>query len=196
MRALVATDHAVVYPAFTLLKKGVSLRLPAEASGYNESLFVRASYKRFVKLRKFVFPDRMGLQDTYLDYIRYKYRFEDYPMKRQLVLGDTAKQDWRQQVFNTLDFILQSVMFSGKQDEKATIKLANQIMKNVLNVHFNILMLNAKPRSKKQKSNAQVRYREEFVHLQALNEQTAQDKVFAQFDQCVVLFNEEHGTRL
>lgn len=198
MNALLTTNKASIFKNFTLLKNAKPFTLPANISEYSDSLFIRVTFKRFIKLKSFV-SEKKYLQATYMNYIRYKYRIEDYTKKKQLILGEDhlVEHSWRQEIINSFNFIMQGFMVSEDERERTNIKLTGRIVKNLLNVHYNIMKLTAKPLLKKQKYNAQVRYREKFVHLQDLdNFENSQDKAFAHFDQCLVFLNEQQKMRL
>ncbi|CCF60635.1 hypothetical protein KAFR_0L00280 [Kazachstania africana CBS 2517] len=201
MSGTIRTANAIITDSYALIKSTERFFLPQTmiVNG-GTSKFLRASYRRFMRLAPFV-SQRAMVRSTYVDYIRYKYKIEDYDMKRRLVLGDTAlpRAPLRQQILNTLNFIITAVSYTEKPKDKVQktdIILARKILKNLLTMEYEKMKKN-----KVSDGKDYINFKLKFNHLTPGSQKIkpislARNKVIKDFDSCIVYLNETVGLRL
>ena len=148
---------------------------------------------------------RAMVRATYTDYIRYKFKTEEYALKRSLVLeGNDVPMvgDWEDSTKKTFQFVLKSVSYipetsTNKYDVARDNTACRQIMKNLLGVEYE------KDNMIQRSGNRADIYKDlriEFNHLKDLenlnDKKSITQKGLGNFDRCLVLLNESLGTRL
>lgn len=134
----IETVNALINDNYALIRNVAKYML--NDKGLTNAEFLRASYRRFIRLRPFV-SNRSMVKDTYTDYIRYKYRYEDYPKRMAMIGVQCDNQLNRSQVKNSLSFVAKACSFidesKGTKFEVARDNtMCRQILKNLLTVHY------------------------------------------------------------
>lgn len=191
MSLLVRTEKAVITRTDLLLKAHQKFQL-INNSTLTDDQFIHATYRRFMRLKPFI-SRVFAVKTTYVDYVKYKYKYEDYSLKKKFILGDSRESDknWRDEVENTLCFVLKSVSCL-EEGSSADISICKKILKNILTVEYDKMT--------KATGSSFSDYRIEFTHLSGKstgkNVQLAQRKVISDFDICLLYLNESLGIRL
>ncbi|EDO14966.1 hypothetical protein Kpol_388p10 [Vanderwaltozyma polyspora DSM 70294] len=197
----ILTKNAVITSKYTLLKNHSKYYMPNHnLKDIDEDTVVKMYYRRFIRLRPLISRTRM-VKETYTSYIRYKFKIENYQLKRKLVTGIEEQRPLIPTLQKSLEFIIKSVSFIP---ETKTIKfkiardntICRQVLKNLLTVEYQ------KENFIEKRSKGSELYqllRVDFNHLVNSNNNlkfTSQLKVFNDFDMCLILMNETIGTRL
>ncbi|SCU93449.1 LADA_0G03158g1_1 [Lachancea dasiensis] len=197
----ITTKNAIITSQKTLLLKHAKFFPPHNM--INECAHdevIRMCYRRFMRIKPLV-SQRQMIQTTYVQYLRYKFRTEDYEEKLKasgITLPKTSFDD-SSQVYRSLLFCLKAVStvkkgFSGEKDASAEIRRARNILKNILTVEFEKSALIAKNSGQ----NFTV-LRKSFSYLRPSVENAANVSQFAplrDFDRCLLALNITLGTRL
>lgn len=215
----VRTKNAITNSYYTFIKKKDSFLLSAEASKFmSKEEFLRATFRRFIRLRPFV-SNRAMVRDTYCDYIHYKYRYEKYALKRSLILDehrpiDTTDKFKRPEILNSLAFVIKA---SSYIPESKSIKYqisrdntyCRQILKNLLTAEYE-----KGKNSHKSSITPQYAFRTKLEHLKSCNDYSEdtmkkinekakprgdviiKQYIYGEFDRNLILLNELLGTRL
>lgn len=177
MSGIIETAGAIVNQNFTLIKNhGKYLVADTVLSRYlqdrkHDTEFVKLLYRRFVRLAPFVSNLRVG-RETYIDYVKYKFKYEDYELKRKLVLGEGSYCDscdhWKLETLNTLKFIIRAVSYVEGGSKTKSKRVANEsriariILRNLLTVEHDKINGHVSPSSR---DTAFYEYRIAFDHL-------------------------------
>ncbi|GAV55515.1 hypothetical protein ZYGR_0AV01470 [Zygosaccharomyces rouxii] len=197
----ILTPNALINSTHTLIKSSEKYFLPTSEVADLPS-FVRMAYRRLFRLQPFV-SNRKMVRSTYGEYLRYKFKKEDYETKRSIVVGDTPKAPLREEIRNSVIFVIKAVSHLPETKEsKLAIARDNttcrQILKNLLTMEYEKQSLIAKyrpPAKRKDTMTPYQIYRKNFMHMQELNK-SAQYRVFGEFDICTIYLNETLDTRL
>ena len=148
-----------------------------------------------MRLKPFI-SRRAMIKDTYVEYLRYKFKYEDYPLKRALVMGYKSSYNNNNNLkitVNTLAFFVRAYCQIGKTEDTNGL-MARRIIKNLLSVQFSIFDNN-------KTSTLFNDLKMEFKHLQQTRK--SKDKVnyckwedLKQFDKCLVYLNKSLGIQL
>lgn len=188
---------------YTLIKNHSRYLLPKEITDRYASLpdeiLVKAMYRRFMRLRPFISCRKM-VRDTYTDYMRYKFKVEDYDLKRSLVFDEPSSADLKEQLWNSLKFVTKSVSYlpetpKVKRDLARDNTSCRQILKNLLTMEYekqSQINRNIKTRGK---SNPYLDLKLRFNHIREPNA-SASSRSFAEFDINLLYLNEMLHTRL
>ncbi|GAV50724.1 hypothetical protein ZYGR_0Z01470 [Zygosaccharomyces rouxii] len=197
----ILTRNAVINSTHTLIKCREKYLLPSlEVSDLPS--FVRMAYRRLFRLQSFI-SNRKMVRDTYGEYLRYKFKKENYDTKRSIVVGDTPKAPLREEIRNSVMFVVKAVSHLPEtKDSKFAIARDNttcrQVLKNLLTIEYEKQSLIARyrpPTKRRDMVGPYQIYRKDFTHMQELNK-SAQWRVFGEFDICTVYLNEILQTRL
>lgn len=227
MSKTIETARAIIKNDIQLLKCSQKFMIPKSICDLNEKNnnnidhngFLRMSYRRFMRLRPLV-SQRAMVRDTYVNYIRCKYRYEPPYLKSEFVLpentkvrpllNDDDKFQLRQKIYTSLQFILQAVTLeeisSDRQENNSKdILLAKQILKNILTVEYEKLKGDSERKWQYKKNNNPnnsgiIDYNIEFNHLKKwprLNkEKENKYAAIKAFDECLVYLNKTLNTML
>ncbi|EJT41889.1 IRC19-like protein [Saccharomyces kudriavzevii IFO 1802] len=224
----ITTAKAIINSEYTLIKSHSKYKLPTYFKSldanpsWGRTPVVKMFYRRFMRLKPFVSNVKM-VEDTYRDYLRYKFTKENYELKRYLVFNpDGLRSKTKLDLLNnancsemvlpvkemqeTLKFVLKSCSYLPEtKDLKWDIARDNtycrQILKNVLTMRYE------KYRSALYRGVGHDELDIKFSHLKATSNPLAKlskndkkkvplFKVFSDFDTTLVYLNETLGTRL
>lgn len=103
----------------------------------NDKQYIKVIYRRFFRLKPFI-SQRLMVRETYRNYIRYKFRKEDYAFKRTLVINSPVNISERDQMINTLTFVLKAVSFMEGENcpEMVDNLFCRKILKNILTLEY------------------------------------------------------------
>lgn len=215
MGPVIETAKAIIRNDVQIMKFGSQFTLPRTILDPNQTTvdhktFIKMTYRRFIRLKPLV-SRRAMVRDTYLGYIRCKYRYEPLGLKKKLICPKHTLEDsgfeLRQQIYNSLQFILQSVTFDENIPSKLIredIKLSRQIVKNLLTVEYEKLKDDAQNKWNYKKGIMQntniIDYNVECNHLKP-NDKLKRDKevkyaAIKSFDECLVYLNKTLKTLL
>ena len=157
MSGIIETAGAIVNQNFTLIKNHAKYLVPDTAlsrylqSKGHDTEFLKLLYRRFIRLAPFVSNLRVA-RETYIDYVKYKFKYEDYELKRRLVLGEGSRirpvagcgscDHWKFEALNTLDFIIRAVSYvegegrNRNRREADESRIARLILRNLLTVEY------------------------------------------------------------
>ncbi|SMN22949.1 similar to Saccharomyces cerevisiae YLL033W IRC19 Putative protein of unknown function [Maudiozyma saulgeensis] len=196
MSAIIETKSAISTGNRLFIKNIARFLLPhPDLNACNDIQYILIHYRRFVRLKKFI-SQRQMIQNTYIDYIKYKFKYENYEKRRSLVLGKDADSqiDWKTQIAQTYNFIMTAVSHVEGQttDIDRDILMSKQILKNILTLEYFKIENNEKV------SNSDFYdYRVRFKQLEDNEDQRqTRDIDFGEFDKIVMYLNETIGTRL
>lgn len=197
----IITNNAIVNGQHTLIKS-IQKYLLFETEHHDSRSLIKAVYRRMFRLQSFI-SNRAMVRETYREYLRYKFRHEDYATKRSIVVGDTPSVPLEEELKNSLMFIIKSVCHLPESKEhKLSIARDNticrQVLKNLLTVEYEKQSLIAKykpPLKKGEMTGPYQIYRTEFTHMRECN-QSAQARVLGEYDICMIYMNETLHTRL
>lgn len=199
MSAIIETKNAISTGSRILVKNIDKLVVSKNStSNCTDHAFITFYYRRFVRLRPFI-SQRQMIQETYMNYIKYKFKYEDYEERRRLVLGEkmTGKQiSVREQLSRTYNFLFTAV--SHIENDNVTlnkdISMAKQVFKNILTIEY------FKAESNEKIGNDDYyQYRIVFRQLRGnnrTNNNNNKDSAIGEFDKVVTYLNETLGTRL
>lgn len=199
-RRTIVTRNAIINGAFSLIKKNAKYLLSEEFlkdGSTDENTLIRTTYRRFFRLRQFI-SNRKMVRDTYTDYIRYKFKLENYPLKRSLIFNVANDVSLRDELWNSLIFVTKATCYLPEnKDQKWNLARDNtmcrQILKNILTMEFGKQSLIINNRNRK--SNPYKDYRLTFDHIRYPHK-TPNFKVIEEFDRCILYLNEMLHTRL
>ncbi|CEP60555.1 Irc19p LALA0_S01e13608g [Lachancea lanzarotensis] len=197
----VTTRNAIVTSEKALLLNHSRYLPPANlVNEYPERDALRMCYRRFIRLTPLV-SQRQMVRTTYVQYLRYKFRSEDYARKvsASAVSLPPHKRSILDEVEKSLLFCTKAVSDVKKRviDEEKTsrdIRTAKSILKNVLTVEFEKMELISKDPAQNHEL-----FRKSFSYLSPSSSSSALDlrfSSFKHFDECLILLNEKLGTRL
>lgn len=197
------TNKALSNGNYTLIKSHSKFLVPKEigdrcASLQNE-IWIKIIYRRFMRLRPFVSCRKM-VRDTYTDYLRYKFKSEDYELKRSLIFKDTQKPSVKDQLWNSLKFVTKAVSYLPETD---TVKwdlardntTCRQILKNLLTMEYQKNAEIHRASKGKKKLNLYSEYKLRFNHIRN-PDSTPSFRAFGEFDRSLLYLNEMLQTRL
>ncbi|CDO94136.1 unnamed protein product [Kluyveromyces dobzhanskii CBS 2104] len=150
--------------------------------------FLSASYRRFFRMKQFV-SKRQMVKDSYATYLRYKFKIEDYELKRKKVLPDchSSATDFRTAVRNSLQFMIRAFSFGDEYTAEMVTDSykCKKILKNLLTVDYH------RNRLINRSSKMYAYYRRDFKFL-------SDDRNYGlrQYEENLMRLNESLGTRL
>lgn len=195
----IVTANAVINGEYTLIKNHTRYLMSKKVIGdesLHESTIITMFYRRFMRLRPFVSNRRM-VRDTYTEYLRYKFKIENYELKRSIIINEPF-HGLRQELWNTLVFVTKAVSYlpetkQRKWDLARDNTVCRQILKNVLTMEFEkhsaIVKKNA------QKDNLYGAFKLWFDHIKNPDASPA-FRVLGEFDICLLFLNQMLHTRL
>ena len=196
----ISTANAVINSEYTLIKNRAKY-FPSTSvqddHSLHESTMLRIFYRRFMRLRPFVSNRRM-VRDTYTDYLRYKFKVENYELKRSIIFSEPPLVSFREELWNSLAFIIKAVSYLPETKQKKwglarDNTMCRQVFKNLLTLEFE---KQSKILRKGQgKDNPYADYRLEFNHIRNPDASPA-FKVFGEYDICLLYLNRMLRTRL
>lgn len=199
MSVIIETKNAISTGSRVLVKN-IDRLIVSKNSTTNctDHAFITFYYRRFVRLRPFI-SQRQMIRDTYMNYIKYKFKYEDYEGKRCLALGESMTRqriNLKEQLGRTYNFLFTAV--SHIEEDNATLNkdilMAKQIFKNILTVEY------FKTESNEKAGNDDYyQYRVVFRQLResnTFNDNNNKDIPIGEFDKVVTYLNETLGTRL
>lgn len=197
----VITRNALINSTLTLVKYSEKYFLPTLETPDLSSL-IRMAYRRLFRLKPFI-SNRKMVRTTYEEYLRYKFKKEDYETKRAIVMGDTPKAPLQEEIRNSVMFVVKAVSHLPETKEsKFAIARDNttcrQILKNILTMEYEKQSLMARyqpPTKRKDTVSPYHIFRKDFTHMRKLNK-SAQYRVLGEFDICTIYLNEMLRTRL
>ncbi|KAH3901588.1 Irc19p SCDLUD_001351 [Saccharomycodes ludwigii] len=179
---------------------------------------LRIYYRRFIRLKPFISKRKM-IKTGYVDYIKFKFKYENYDLKRKYVLPQVKHPTLTPKLFlerltNSYSFIYKTCVYldplrTVKDGEHSMLKdnlYCKRVLKNILTTEFmkNSLI-------KKSPSEFYPIFRKHFNYLQQDNgiTENSTDKKklqeikkslkytnIAEFDFCLILLNEQLNTML
>ncbi|QEU63081.1 Irc19 [Kluyveromyces lactis] len=150
--------------------------------------FLTASYRRFLRMRQFI-SKRQMVKESYTTYLRYKFKIEDFELKRSKLLSVSgmSTMDFRSSVQKSLRFLIKafSTSDSYSRDMVDDSHKCKKIIKNLLTVDYH--------RNKiiNRSSNMYQYYRKDFTFFT-----DGQNIGLKQFEENLMRLNECLGTRL
>lgn len=153
-----------------------------------EDTLVKATYRRLVRLRPFI-SKRQMVKNSYTEYLRYKFKVEDYELKRKLILSkDELKPlDIRVSLKQSFHFVLKaiSVLDVYEKSVKAECTTCRRVLKNILTADYH------KNRSIHRSAKLYQYYKKNFGFIN-----DKQKIGLGQFEENLLRLNETLGTRL
>lgn len=198
----IITKNAVVNGAYTLIKSHEKYLLTQEADRVDLPSFIRIAYRSLFRLQPFI-SNRKMVRNTFGEYLRYKFKKENYEAKRSIVLGDTPKASLREEIHKSVMFVVKAVSYLP-EDREFKLEIARdnttcrQILKNILTMEYekqSLIERYRPPTKRKDAIGPHQIYRRDFTHMQQLNK-SAEFRVFGEFDICTIFLNEILHTRL
>ncbi|QLQ79737.1 hypothetical protein HG537_0C03860 [Torulaspora globosa] len=199
----ISTRNALINGDYTLIKNCSKFLVPKEI-GDNfgtlpDEIWVRIAYRRFMRLRPFVSCRKM-VRDTYTDYIRHKFKIEDYDLKRSLIIKESSGVSDRERVWNSLKFVTKAVSYlpetrAVKWDLARDNTMCRQILKNLLTMEYEKASEISRAAKGKSKSNPYCDLKLRFNHIRDVDF-SASYRAFGEFDISLVYLNEMLRTRL
>lgn len=196
----IVTKNAIINGALSLIKKNSKYLLSEEFikdASIDETTLIRTTYRRFFRLRPFI-SNRQMVRNTYTDYIRYKFKLENYALKRSLIINVASEVSLRDELWNSLIFVTKATCYLPENEEQKwniarDNTMCRQILKNILTMEFGKQSLIVNNRNRK--SNPYKDYRLKFDHIRYPHK-TPHFKVVEEFDRCIIYLNEMLHTRL
>ncbi|KAG0667698.1 sporulation protein [Maudiozyma exigua] len=198
MSAIIETKNAIS-TGTRVLVKNIDKYIVSEncTKGFTNQTLITFYYRRFTRLKSYI-SQRQMIRDTYMNYIKYKFKYEDYEKKRHLILGDkiTSNQlNLKEQLSRTYNFLFTAVSYIEKDNASTNkdILMAKQIFKNILTVEYFKTENNEKVNN-----DDYYQYRMAFRQLgkKHTNSGNNKDISIGEFDKLVTYLNETLGTRL
>lgn len=186
---VVQGNKSIVTGTKTLIKASSSFILSkAEVETLSHNELVRSYYRRFFRLRPFV-SNRKMVKDTYTEYLRYKFRVENYELKRTKFLKENELQSYGhdESMKKSLEFVLKGVSTKSLDSEGLSDdqNICRKILKNLLTVEYH------KERLMSRSAKYYQFYRKEFSQL------TDEENIsLKHFEENMIRLNETLGTRL
>ncbi|CAB4255575.1 Irc19p KABA2_06S08690 [Maudiozyma barnettii] len=196
MSAIIETKNAISTGNRLFIKNIGKFLLPqTDLNICNDKQYILIHYRRLVRLKPFI-SQRQMIQNTYIGYLKYKFKYEDFEKRRSLVLGKETSNhiSWKTELLQTYNFIMTAVSHVENQSINADrdIIMAKQILKNILTLEYF-----------KIENNERIGhtdfydYRVQFKQLNGSgNQQDDKGVDFGEFDKVVMYLNETLGTRL
>lgn len=146
---IIRTKNAIINDHYTLLKPQQKY-FPLALTQYNPDIesdrqqYAKMVFRRLCRLKPLV-SSRYMVKRTYIDYIRFKFRQEDYDIKRKRVLGESVVSDTNLQrlvrMQNSLIFVIKAVSYITetevqKFDLARDNTVCRQILKNILTMEY------------------------------------------------------------
>lgn len=186
---VVEGNKSIVTGTKTLIKASSSFILSTgEVETLSHEALVRSYYRRFFRLRPFISSRKM-VRDTYTEYLRYKFRAENYELKRTKFLKENELQSYGhdETMKKSLEFVLKGVSTKalGTEDLSVDQSICRKILKNLLTVEYH------KERLMNRSPKYYQFYRKEFSQL--TDEKNVSLK---HFEENMIRLNETLGTRL
>lgn len=196
MSIVIETKNAIINSNQTLTKNIANFLLPYSLTRkVADRGVIFAYYRRFMRLRRYI-SQREMIQNTYVGYVKYKFKYEDYEKRRDLVLSNPKPlgNDWKQRLQNTYHFTLNAASYIEQEDSSlaSDILIARQIMKNVLTHEYSKI-------EKDQKLGSTEYYDYRIAFKQHDPESVSKNvkvQAIGEFDKNVVYLNEILGTQL
>lgn len=199
----IATRNALINGEYTLIKNCSRYLVPKEiADNYGslpDEIWIKIMYRRFMRLRPFVSCRKM-VRDTYTDYLRYKFKVENYDLKRSLVIKEPSSVSPREEVWNSLKFVTKAVSYlpetaAKKWDLARDNTTCRQILKNLMTMEYEKASEISRKAKGKSKSNPYADLKLRFNHIRD-PDSSASFRAFGEFDISLVYLNEMLRTRL
>lgn len=198
MSAVIETKNAISTGTRVLVKNIDKFIVSDKCTkDFTDHALITFYYRRFTRLRPYI-SQRQMIRDTYMNYIKYKFKYEDYEKKRHLILGDkiTSNQlNLKEQLSRTYNFLFTAVSHIEKDNVSINkdILMAKQIFKNILTVEYFKTENNEKVNN-----DDYYQYRMAFRQLgkKNTNNDNNKDTSIGEFDKVVTYLNETLGTRL
>ncbi|SCV04226.1 LAME_0H16754g1_1 [Lachancea meyersii CBS 8951] len=197
----VTTKNAIVTSERALLLKHAKyIPPPNMINEYPNEDALRIFYRRFIRLKPLI-SQRQTVRTTYVHYLRYKFKSEDYAKKISMsaVTLPQVTHSTLEEVENSLLFCLKAVSYVKKRVPSEEIvskdiRIAKNIVKNILTVEFEKAALIAKnPRQ----NHPILRISFSYLSPKASSSPLyLRFSPFKEFDQCLILLNETLKTRL
>lgn len=210
----IETGKAIITSRWNLIKDQAKYRQLLQVND-NESctaFLVRAYYRRFSRLRPFI-SGFAANKRVYMDYLRFKFKQEDYNKKRnlcyKLAIDDVELRS--SELSRSLEFVRMALAYYGNPHEfDCELNREAVTCKQVLN---NILEMEKQKGFEGDRKHPFAReYRIHFKHLEMLETNEidksllknknsifrypAKVKALAEYERCLVLLNDTLGTRL
>lgn len=197
MSRVIETKNAIA-TGNSLLVKGVHKFLLPRAilNDNSDRELVLLLYRRFMRLKGFV-SQRQMIQTTYVNYVKYKFKYEDYDKKRSLVMKEPPMltHDWKVQAFRTYNLIALAISHveNNTIEQKQDIVVAKQILKNILTMEYFKV-----ERNEKEGNTDYHDHRIAFTQLTGENTHPKNAKLatIAEFEKVLIMLNETLGIRL
>ncbi|SCW01096.1 LAFE_0D04984g1_1 [Lachancea fermentati] len=203
-RLTVITENAIINSRHTLILNHQKFLLPVNfINEYPRKDVLKMSYRRFMRLKPFI-SQRLMVRNTYTEYLRYKYKRENYLEKRMatgIATGDLQSCDLKQ-VVNSLRFVLKAVTHhelstTKKPGHHHENDICRRILKNILTMEYEKQRL-----IHKDPAIYYQLFRKTYEYLQPFKNGDKVNPIFLklfsirEFDRCLVCLNETLDTRL
>lgn len=233
MSKTIETARAIIGSNIQLLKCNKKFTIPKSICELNESnnydveekSFLRMTYRRFMRLRPLI-SQRAMVRDTYVNYIRCKYRYEPLYLKSLLVFSEPAgatssldimhdtnetdKCNLRLKIYASLQFVLQALSLeessiSAQENHTKDILLAKQIFKNILTAEYEKLKADSERKWQYRKNSNLINsdiidYNIECNHLRKFTKLNREKEnkyaAIKAFDECLTYLNKTLNTLL
>lgn len=196
MSTVIETKKALINSNQILIKCVSNYLVPYNFSrSANDTQLIFSYYRRLMRLRRYV-SKRQMIQNTYVGYVKYKFKYEDYEKRRKLVLPESKQLnvDWPQRLHNTYHFILHAASYvePGDSTLEQDILMSRQILKNILTNEYSKIEKDDKPGS-----TDFLDYRIAFKqHDPEETSKNVKSLAIGEFDKNVIYLNETLGTQL
>ncbi|QLG73467.1 hypothetical protein HG535_0E05510 [Zygotorulaspora mrakii] len=197
----ISTNNAVVTGTYALIKRHSKVFLPQELVddvSVDEAKIVQMTYRRFMRLRPFISRRKM-VRDTYTAYLRYKFKKENYALKRSMVVMEPQRCCIRKELWNSLMFFTKSVIYlpeskTCKYEISRDNTACRQILKNMLTMEFQkeSIIYGSRLRDNKLYLNL----RESFQYVKCEQHSNPNLMIIGEFDRYIIYLNELLHTRL
>lgn len=197
----IVTQNAIINSEYTLFLKHSKYFAPENLiNEYPREDVIKITYRRLIRLKPFVSQRKM-VQDTYVEYLRYKYKSEDYKLKSSLcnIRTEHTEASDLEQATQSLQFILKAVsrIESGSCPSAVDNTLCRKILKNLLTMeYYKQTLIRQSPTS-----NYQL-LRKSFGYLAPSKDDKSDTHInsrynsMGEYDRALVCLNEMLGTRL
>ncbi|SCU96075.1 LAMI_0F05116g1_1 [Lachancea mirantina] len=202
----ITTKKAIITSEYTLVTQHGKYFPPQNLlNEYPQKDVTRILYRRFVRLKPFV-SRRQMVRDTYVGYIRYKFRNEDYE-KRRIASGlkfaekSENLSQLSQRALATLEFVLKAISHVKKSDLDTShgveISMCRKILKNLLTIeHDKRLLIQHNPKFFYPVLRQEFSYFGNHALVKKPLHVVARLRDLREYDACLLKLNETLGTML
>lgn len=196
----IVTKNAIIDGTYTLIKDHSKYFLPRDFLfdvSVDDSVVIRTVYRRFLRLSPLISQRKM-VRETYIDYLRYKFKNENYALKRSILFEKSPQSSLRDDLGNSLTFFIKSTCYLPetkvrKYEMARDNTICRQIVKNIMTMEYQKQDQINKARGKN--NDVYSKLRTTFDHIKSPYS-SPNFMVIGEFERYILYLNELLHTRL